>query len=54
MLLLLKIIRDTRGVGAIEYVLVAALISVAAIAAFDELGASVNDHWNKVETSMAA
>ena len=53
MRLLLKIIRDTRGVGAIEYVLVASLISVAAIAAFDELGGSVNDHWTEVESSMA-
>lgn len=53
MRLLLKIIRDTRGVGAIEYVLVASLISVAAIAAFDELGGSVNEHWSEVESSMA-
>ena len=51
---LVKLLRDTRGVGAIEYVLVASLISVAAIAAFDELGGSVNDHWTEVETSMAA
>lgn len=51
--LLLKLFRDTRGVGAIEYVLVASLISVAAIAAFDELGGSVNAHWSEVETSMA-
>ena len=53
MRILLKLIRDTRGVGAIEYVLVASLISVAAIAAFDELGGSVNDQWSEVETSMA-
>lgn len=49
---LLKLLRDTRGVGAIEYVLVASLVSVAAIAAFDELGASVNDQWIEVETSL--
>jgi Flp pilus assembly pilin Flp len=48
----LKLLRDTRGVGAIEYVLVASLISVAAIAAFDELGASVNDQWVEVESSL--
>ena len=53
MRILLKLIRDTRGVGAIEYVLVASLISVAAIAAFDELGGSVSAHWGEVESSMA-
>lgn len=49
---LLKLLRDTRGVGAIEYVLVASLISVAAIAAFDELGVSVNDQWVEVEGNL--
>ncbi|MEO7603169.1 MAG: Flp family type IVb pilin [Sphingomicrobium sp.] len=49
---LFKLLRDTRGAGAIEYVLVASLISVAAIAAYDELGVSVNDQWKEVETSL--
>lgn len=49
---LFKLLRDIRGVGAIEYVLVASLISVAAIAAYDELGASVNSHWGEVESSL--
>ena len=49
---LLKLLRDTRGVGAIEYVLVASLISVTAIAAFDELGGSVNDQWIAVEAKL--
>ena len=49
---LFKLLRDTRGVGAIEYVLVASLISVAAIAAFDELGGSVNDQFTEVEASL--
>ena len=48
----LKLLRDTRGAGTIEYVLVASLISVAAIAAYDELGVSVNDQWKEVETSL--
>ena len=51
---LVKLLRDTRGVGAIEYVLVASLISVAAIAAFDELGGSVDHQWTEVETAMSA
>ena len=49
---LMKLFRDKRGVGAIEYVLVASLISVAAIAAFDELGGSVDDKFGTVETSL--
>ncbi len=49
---LFKLLRDTRGVGAIEYVLVASLISVAAIAAFDELGATVGGHFTEVEASL--
>jgi Flp pilus assembly pilin Flp len=54
MRLLLNLLRDQRGVGAIEYVLVASLISVAAIAAFDELGRTVDDRFVKVEASMKA
>ena len=49
---LFKLLRDTRGVGAIEYVLVASLISVAAIAAYGELGVSVNGQWTEVESSL--
>jgi Flp pilus assembly pilin Flp len=49
---LFKLLHDTRGVGAIEYVLVASLISVAAIAAFDELGTSIDDHFTEVEASL--
>jgi Flp pilus assembly pilin Flp len=52
MRLLLKLFRDQRGVGAIEYVLVASLISVAAIAAFDELGGSVDAKFVTVEESL--
>ena len=52
MRLLLKLLRDKRGVGAIEYVLVASLISVAAIAAFDELGGSVDAKFVAVEASL--
>ena len=49
---LINILRDTRGIGAIEYVLVASLISVAAIAAYDELGTSVNGQWIEVESKL--
>ena len=49
---LLRLLRDTRGASAIEYVLVASLISVAGIAAFDELGRSVDDNFTQVESKL--
>ena len=49
---ILKILRDARGVGAIEYALVASLISVAAIAAFVNLGNSVENQYENVGDAM--
>jgi pilus assembly protein Flp/PilA len=48
----LKILRDRRGATAIEYALVAALIAVAAIAAFKNLGGQVNTTFNGVHGVM--
>ena len=48
----LKIIRDNRGVGAIEYALIASLISVAAIAAFETLGEKVGDKYEQVDSEI--
>ena len=48
----IKLIRDNRGVGAIEYALVASLISVAAIAAFDHLGQSVETKYEQVDQKL--
>ena len=52
MLTVMKIIRDNRGVGAIEYALVASLISVAAVAAFDHLGAQVDNKYEQVDQKL--
>ena len=49
---LLKLIRDERGVGAIEYALVASLISVAAIAAFDHMGETVETKYEQVDAKL--
>lgn len=48
----LKLIRDKRGVGAIEYALIASLISVAAIAAFETMGAKVGDKYDQVDRKL--
>lgn len=47
-----KLIRDNRGVGAIEYALVASLISVVAIAAFDNMGGEVRQKYEQVDTKL--
>ena len=49
---LMTLLRDRRGVGAIEYALIASLISVAAIAAFDNLGASVENKYEAVDAKL--
>ena len=40
-----KLLRDTRGVGTIEYALVAMLVSVGAISAYANIGTKVQVHW---------
>jgi pilus assembly protein Flp/PilA len=47
-----KLIRDTRGATAIEYGLIAALIAVAAIAAMQGLGTSLQTTFNNVSSGM--
>ena len=49
---LLHLIRDRKGATAIEYGLIAALIAVAAIAAMQGLGASLNTTFSNVSTAM--
>ena len=49
---LLRLLRDTRGAGAIEYALVASLISVAGIAAIDEVGRTVDDKFVEVGSKL--
>ena len=49
-----KLIRDEAGATAIEYGLIAALISVAAIAAMQGLGNQLTSTFNSVSTNMAS
>lgn len=48
----LKLISDHRGATAIEYALVASLISIAAIAAMQGLGKKIGNTYNGVETCL--
>jgi pilus assembly protein Flp/PilA len=52
MRLLRTILSDRRGGTAIEYALVATLIAVAAIAAFNNLGAQADLTLNNVSATM--
>jgi pilus assembly protein Flp/PilA len=44
-----KLWSDKRGAGAIEYALVASLISVAAIAAYQNLGTKVQTSFQNID-----
>lgn len=48
----LKILRCSRGATAIEYALVASLISVAAIGAMTTLGGSIDTMFNNVSNHL--
>ena len=49
---LLKLVKDSRGATAIEYALIASLISVAAITAFNNLGTSVQTKFNAIDQKI--
>ena len=51
--LLAKLCRDEKGATVIEYALIAALISVAAIAAFSFVGNSVKTTMNGIGGAMS-
>ena len=48
MLNILKLIRNSKGATAIEYGLIAALISVAAIGALQSIGTKLSGNFNNV------
>lgn len=48
-----RFMKDESGATAIEYGLIAALIAVAAIAAMQGLGASLNTTFTNVSTAMS-
>ena len=47
-----KLIKDESGATAIEYGLIAALIAVAAIAAFSLVGTNLSSIFNTVATKL--
>jgi len=47
-----KLLKDEGGATAIEYGLIAALIAVAAIAAFQLVGTSLSSVFNTVATDL--
>jgi pilus assembly protein Flp/PilA len=47
-----NILRDCRGGNAIEYALVAALIAVAAVVAFQNLGNQIDNKFIEVDSKV--
>jgi pilus assembly protein Flp/PilA len=47
-----NLVKDESGATAIEYGLIAALIAVAAIAAFNAVGSSLTATFNNVSSKM--
>jgi Flp pilus assembly pilin Flp len=49
-----NLVGDTKGIGTIEYALVAMLISVAALSAYASLGAQVQARWSVNSQTITA
>ena len=49
---LIHLLRDTSGIGGIEYALIASLISVAALGAYQELGKGVDEQYVEIDNSL--
>ena len=49
----LRLIKDSKGATAIEYGLIAALISIAGIAAMQGIGNKLNTTFNNVSNSLS-
>jgi pilus assembly protein Flp/PilA len=47
-----RLMTDNRGVSAIEYALIATLISVAAIAGYHNLGDKVENNFENIESKI--
>ena len=52
MRVLTELLRCERGANAIEYALVASLISIAALLAFQHLGSKIDTMYNNVSNHM--
>lgn len=53
MVLLKKFINDTTGATAIEYALIAALISIAIIAGATQIGTTLGDNFNNIDEEFS-
>ncbi len=49
---LARILNNSRGATAIEYALIASMISVAAIVAFENLGSSIDNRYSTVDQAL--
>ena len=49
-----RLYRDDKGVGTIEYALVAMLIAVAALSAYANLGSKVQTKWSNTYGAVSA
>ena len=47
-----KLLNNERGASAIEYALIASLISIAAIAGYQNLGSKVESGYANVDTAL--
>lgn len=50
--MLMKILRCERGANAIEFALIASLISIAALAGFQALGTKMNSMYTNVSDNL--
>ncbi|MEO5706663.1 MAG: Flp family type IVb pilin [Alteraurantiacibacter sp.] len=48
-----RLSRDQRGATAVEYGLIAVLVSIAALAAMGNLGSSVSTNFSEVNSSVS-
>lgn len=46
------VLKDQRGATAIEYAMVASIISVAAIVGFNNLGSQIDNRYQQVDQSL--
>lgn len=49
---LMKLLRCEKGANAIEYALVASLIAIAAVGAFNNLGNKIDTMYNNVSNNL--
>ena len=48
----IRVLNNQRGATAIEYALIASMISIAAVAAFVNLGSTVENRYSAIDQSL--